>query len=149
MSDDPFATAPTTFAGLGDLEGRTVVIVPLRLESGIPSNRPNGGTYERVIADVIVLDGEPDEELGIDELPATIEEMFISGSVVVPQVKTKVKSHQPIIGVVVKTPSKTKGNAPAVMLDGKASVTDEARALARKAYDAYLKSQEDPFADAS
>jgi hypothetical protein len=147
-NDDPFSTARSTFVGLGDLEGRAVLVVPKELQTGIPSNRPgSSGTYDRVIADVIVLDGEPDDELGLTEFPETIEEVFISGSVVVPQLRPSVKSHRPVIGIVTKQKSRVKGNNDAVALDG--DVTDAQKALARKAYAAYQEAQEDPFGTAS
>lgn len=148
MSTDPFATARSTFVGLGDLDGRAVLVVPTQLETGIPSTRPGQSkTYDRIIADVIVLDGGPDEELGLDELPYTFEEMFISGSVVVPQLRGAVKHHKPVLGVVTKQKSQIKGNNDAVSLSGE-NLTEAQKDLARKAWPIYQKSQEDPFASA-
>src|SRR6478609_6351654 len=93
IAPDPFATASSEFRGLGDFEGRAVLVVPTELQTGIPSTRPGAvnKTYDRVVADVIVLDGEPDEDLDLDTLPQTFEGMFISGAVVVPQLRSSVK----------------------------------------------------------
>jgi hypothetical protein len=142
---DPFATAKTEFTGLGDYEGRTVIIVPQELQKNIPSTRPNAQrpTYDRVVGDVIVVDGKPDDDLGLETIPTTIEGMYISGASVVPQLRGFVKSHKPVLGVVVKKVI-TKGNNPAVLLDGDA-VTDAARKAAAAAFAAYQEEQEDPF----
>lgn len=143
---DPFTTARSEFAGLGDFAGRAVLVVPTELQTGIPSTRPGAAnkTYDRVIADVIVLDGGSDEDLGIDELPATFEQMFISGSVVVPQLRGAVKSRKPVLGVVAKQKSQIKGNNDAVVLKGD-EVSEDQKALARRAWTEYQKAQEDPF----
>jgi hypothetical protein len=145
---DPFATARSTFVRLGDLEDRAVLIVPTAIQTGIQSTRKGGEDYDRIVADVIVLDGDPDENLGLDEIPTTIEGMFITGAVAVPQLRPSLKSHRPVLGVVTKQASRTKGNNDAVALVGD-SVTEDQRALARTAWDAYKASQEDPFATAS
>jgi hypothetical protein len=61
--DDPFSgPAPQQARGprLRDLYGRLLLIVPLKLEEGIPNRlSQNGGTQDRMTADVIVLDGGP------------------------------------------------------------------------------------------
>jgi hypothetical protein len=61
---DPFATARSTFVRLGDLEDRAVLIVPTAIQTGIQSTRKGGEDYDRIVADVIVLDGDPDDNLG-------------------------------------------------------------------------------------
>jgi|SRR5215207_1074110 len=143
---DPFATARSNFIGLGDLEGRAVLVYPTGLETDIPSTRDTSKTYDAIIADVIVLDGDEDEELGLDEIPGTIEDMRISGAVLVPQLRGALKKSRPVLGVVDKQKSRTKGNNDAVVLKGEADVvTDEIRALARKAWDVYQASQASPF----
>jgi hypothetical protein len=144
VTEDPFDTARTNFAGLGDFEGRAVLVLPTELQKDIPSNRAGGGTYERVVADVIVLDGDLDDELGIDELPAIFDGMFISGSVVVPQLRGSLKNRKPKLGVVVKQPARTKGNNPAILLDGDA-ITEDQKKLARKAWEAYQARLDDAF----
>ena len=143
---DPFDTASLDFIGLKNLEGRLVLVVPKELQRDIPSTRPGSGrnTYDRIVADVIVLDGEPSDELGIDEIPFTFENMFISGSQVVPQLRNNVKKRRPKLGVVVLQKAQIKGNNPAVALDGE-DVTDDQRLLARVAYQDYQAEQEDPF----
>lgn len=144
---DPFVTARSTFVGLGDLEGRAVLVVPTDIQTGIPSTRQGAPDYDRIIADVIVLDGDPDDEIGLDEVPTTVEGMFISGSVVVPQLRPSLKSHRPVLGVVEKQKARTKGNNDAVRLGD--DISEAQRVLARQAWKVYKESQEDPFATAS
>jgi hypothetical protein len=149
MTSDPFDTARSNFLGLGDLAGRAVLVYPTKLEENIPSTRPGQNkTYSRIVADVIVLDGDVDEEAGVDEIPMTVSDMFISGSVLVPQLRGNLKTKRPVLGVVNKQKSSVKGNNDAVVLNADA-ITDDHRKLARKAWEAYQSRQEDPFSTAS
>lgn len=143
---DPFDTATSEFVGLKDLAGRLVLVIPKELQRGIPSTRPGAGkkTYDRVVADVIVLDGPADPDKGIDEIPYTFEDMFVSGSAVVPQLRSAVKKRRPKLGVVVLQKPQVKGNNPAPILEGE-DVTEEQKALARAAYATWQAEQEDPF----
>lgn len=59
---DPFgAPAPQAPRGprLLDMYGRLLLIVPSKLETGIPNRLQAGTTQDRMTADVIVLDGGP------------------------------------------------------------------------------------------
>jgi hypothetical protein len=143
---DPFNTARSNFIGLGDLSGRAVLVYPLELQTGIVSTRDASKTYDRIVADVIVLDGGLDEETGIEEVPTTVEAMYISGAVLVPQLRGALRNKRPVLGVVDKQKSRTKGNQDAVVLSG--DVTEEQRQLARKAWQDYQAAQVDPFATA-
>lgn len=60
--DDPFsAPAPQAPRGprLRDLYGRLLLLVPTKLEIGVPNRLQPGTTQDRMTADVIVLDGGP------------------------------------------------------------------------------------------
>lgn len=60
--DDPFgAPAPQAPRGprLRDIYGRLVLLVPTKLEIGVPNRLQAGTTQDRMTADVIVLDGGP------------------------------------------------------------------------------------------
>lgn len=60
--DDPFsAPAPQAPRGprLRDLYGRLLLLVPVKLEQGVPNRLQAGTTQDRMTADVIVLDGGP------------------------------------------------------------------------------------------
>jgi hypothetical protein len=60
--EDPFAgPAPQQARGprLRDLYGRLLLIVPHKLEEGVPNRLQAGTTQDRMTADVIVLDGGP------------------------------------------------------------------------------------------
>lgn len=60
--EDPFAgPAPQQARGprLRDLYGRLLLVIPHKLEEGIPNRLQPGTTQDRMTADVIVLDGGP------------------------------------------------------------------------------------------
>lgn len=62
VTDDPFsAPAPQQPRGprLRDLYGRLLLVVPTKLEQGVPNRLQPGSTQDRMTADVIVLDGGP------------------------------------------------------------------------------------------
>lgn len=60
--DDPFSgPAPQQARGprLRDLYGRLLLLVPQKLEQGIPNRLQPGTTQDRMTTDVVVLDGGP------------------------------------------------------------------------------------------
>lgn len=63
FGDDPFSgPAPQTARGprIRDLHGRLLLVIPHKLEEGIPNRLGKPGeTQDRMTADVIVLDGGP------------------------------------------------------------------------------------------
>jgi hypothetical protein len=141
MGTDPFSDARSGFVKLEDMLGRLLLIIPQSIEeraSTLPGSQ--GKTYESITADVIILDG-PVTEL-IEEIPATIEGTFISGSVIVGQLKPKVKTHGMVLGRLGQQKARTKGFGDAWVLN---PPTDADKAVARPAAAAYLEAT-DPFA---
>lgn len=141
MTTDPFSDARSGFVKLDDLLGRLLLIVPKSVETR-PSRMPGapaGATYESITADVIVLDG-PVTEL-VEEVPMTIEGTFISGGVIVPQLKPKIASQGMVLGRLGQQPSQTKQFGPAWVLQ---PPTDADKVLARPAANTYLAAN-DPF----
>jgi hypothetical protein len=139
---DPFSDARSGFVKLEDLMGRLILVIPQGIEerpSRLPTAR-QGDMYESITADVIVLDG-PITEL-IEEVPMTVEGTFISGSVIVAQLKPKVKTQGMVLGRLGQQPSQTKSFGPAWVLQ---PPTDADKVLARPAAKAYQE-QNDPFA---
>jgi hypothetical protein len=85
MGVDPFADASNDFITPETLLGRLLLVKPTGVEQGIASTMPGqeGKTYDRVIADVTVLDGPISDKL--TEIPCVIEGTFLSGSGLVSQ----------------------------------------------------------------
>lgn len=145
---DPFDDARSAFVKLDDLLGRLVLVVPLEVRTE-PSTLPGsqGKTFEKVIADTVVLDG-PVTDL-IEAVPSTLDELHWSGQVVVGQLKPKVRiTNGMVLGRLAKQPSKTKGFGPAWVLE---SPTDADKVIARPAAKAYLDAhaEPDPFGEAA
>ncbi len=141
MSTDPFSDARSGFVKLEDLLGRLLLVVPKSIEeraSTLPGSQ--GKMYASITADVIILDG-PVTDL-IDEVPLTLEGTYISGAVIVAQLKPKVGTHGMVLGRLGQQPAQTKGFGPAWVLR---EPTDNDKVLARPAASAYLAAN-DPFA---
>jgi hypothetical protein len=150
MSTDPFTDARSSFTKLDDLIDRTVLVAPQEIQTLKSTLRgQEGKEYDAITADVIVLDGEPDDEIGIETVPTTIEGMRISGSVVVNQLRPKVKSHGLVLGRVSKQKAQTKGFNDAYVLDSKSIDKDDpVRKVARTEGQKYLDAREtSPFSD--
>ncbi len=144
-TNDPFSDARAGFVKLDDLLGRLLLVIPLTIEDR-DSTQPGsaGKTYESITADVIVCDGEVTDM--IEEVPTTLEGIFISGGVIVPQLKPKLpragKGSGMVLGRLAQQPSQrfAKGS-PAWVL---AEPTDADKVIARPLANAYL-SENDPF----
>lgn len=144
MTDDPFDGARTGFVRLEDLKDRLVLVFPQSVEerdSTLPGAA--GKKYESVTADVIVLDGDVTEL--IEEVPLTLEGIFISGAAIVPQVKPKIGKGRGVLGRLSTQAARTKGFGDAWVLE---APTDADKALARPYAVAYQEKNLDPFAAA-
>lgn len=143
---DPFDDARSGFVRLENLVGRLLLVAPQSIEerdSTLPGQQ--GKKYPSITADVIVLDGKADEL--VEEVPSLLEGIFFSGSVVVAQLKPKLKKANPLVlGRLGQQKSQTKGFGDAWVLE---PPTDEDKALARPHANKYLEEHADPFAGAA
>jgi hypothetical protein len=94
---DPFGEPQSEFITAKDFVGRLVLVTPTGVETGIESTMPDskGKTYDRVIADVVVLDGAVTDKF--DVIPCRLEGQLLSGAGLVPQL-TKRTSAGPVPG---------------------------------------------------
>lgn len=157
--DDPFSgPAPQLPRGprLRDMYGRLLLIIPHKLEEGLPNRLQVGTTQDRMTADVIILDGDPIHFGGAPEkvppkphtqfapIPHKNARMFISSVGLISQCRDalaqKVSRGRPgmVLGRLGVGEAKDEGqNAPYVL----SPPTDADKVLARQ----YLATQ-DPFA---
>lgn len=156
--EDPFsAPAPQQPRGprLRDLYGRLLLVVPVKLEQGVPNRLQAGTVQDRMTADVIVLDGGPISYGGRPEatppvphdktaqLPHKTPGMFISSSGLISQCRealAKRQQGQPgmVLGRLGVGQVKEQGQSAPWLLS---VPTEQDKALARQ----YL-AQVDPFA---
>ena len=87
----------TPFIHQSDLNGRQVIIAPKSIETGIEGDF---GTYDRITADVLVIDGRKTE--AIPTIPAFQTGVWISGSKVVPALRQALKDGDAVVGTLVK-----------------------------------------------
>lgn len=141
MGNDPFSDARSGFVKLDDMLGRLLLIVPKSIEMRASTLAGNQGKqYESITADVIILDGAITDM--IDEIPFTLDDTFVAGGVLVPQLKPKIRTGGMVLGRLGEQPSKTN---PKVMAWVLREPTEEDKVLARPAASAYLADR-DPFA---
>lgn len=145
---DPFDDARPGFVRLDDLLGRLIAVIPQSIEereSTLPKSQ--GKKYESITADVIVLDGKPTDM--VEAVPVVLEGIFFSGSVVVNQLKPKLRK-QPhermVLGRLGQQPARTKGFGDAWVLE---APTDKDKEIARGPAREYLEKNTDPFAAAT
>ena len=156
--EDPFSgPAPQKARGprLRDLYGRLLLLVPTKLETGVPNRLQAGSTQDRMTTDVIVLDGGPIAFGGTPEktppvphdktaqVPHKTAGQYISSTGLISQCREALARRaqgQPgmVLGRLSTGTAKEAGqNAPWLLLPP----TDEDKQLARQ----YL-AQVDPFA---
>lgn len=155
---DPFGDpAPQAPRGprLRDMYGRLLLIIPIKLEEGLPNRLQAGTTQDRLTADVIVLDGGPISFGGRPEAqppvphdkteatPRKSPRMFISAVGLISQCREALAKRlrgEPgmVLGRLSTGTAKEQGqNAPYLLIPA----TDADKAIARQ----YLASV-DPFA---
>lgn len=142
---DPFGAPQTSFISIREDFMNRLILMTLRgIECGVPSTAPGskeGTTYDRVIADVVVLDGPITQN--IDAIPCKFESMFLSGGALVPMISKPVGGGKRVIeeGKMILArvgPFKNKfGNTSATLVEA----TDQDKVTGRQ----YLASL-DPFA---
>jgi len=156
---DPFSgPAPQEARGprLREMYGRLLLIIPHKLEEGIPNRLdPRGGTQDRMTADVVILDGgsvsyggkpeatPPKPHTKVAGTPHKNSRMFISAVGMISQCREalakKIRSGQPgmVLGRLSVGEAKGDQNPPYMLTPP----TDADKAVAR----AYLATV-DPFA---
>lgn len=139
MSQDPFDEARSGFIRLDDLLGRLLIVAPKTLEQR--KSKENEGTYDAIMADVVVCDGPVTEE--IENVPITLDNIQFGGVVVVNQLKSKIKDGKLVLGRLGQQERQSgKKGQPAWVLN---PPTDKDKDLARPLALAYREAN-DPFA---
>lgn len=100
--EDEFATPDRNFLAVDDLDGRLVIIFPHSIAE-VASTKPNGKPYDRVTADVVVVDGTVTDKL--DQVPFLAENMYLSAGSLVGAVRKHVGKGKPVLGRVDSRPS--------------------------------------------
>jgi len=133
--DEDFASPDKNFLGVDDLDGRLVIIFPHAIAE-VASTKPGGKPYDRVTADVVVVDGAPTDKL--TSLPHLATDMYLSASALVGAVRKHVGKGKPVLGRVDSRPSSYNKQVKAY---GLADPTDADKAAARPALAKYRAGQ--------
>lgn len=81
-----------------DIDGRAVVLFANEIRK-MPGKTDPGKTYDAVFADVIVLDGNLNDEAGIESVPCVIENMMLTSGPIVGNLRNRVgRLDKPLIG---------------------------------------------------
>ena len=132
--DDEFATPVRNFLSIEDLDGRLVIAFPHSIDT--LTSPKNGKDYQRIIADVVVVDGKTTDKL--PKLPHLATDMHLSATGVVASLRAMVGKGRPVLGRVDSRPSSFNKNVPAY---GLADPTDADKAAARPALAQYRAGQ--------
>jgi hypothetical protein len=138
-ADALFDKARTGFVGIADCIDRLIIVFPLEIRSA----KGNDGTdYQKCVADVVILDGEPSE--AFESLPATVDGMHISNGTTVDKCKANLRKGEgkPILGRVAESPSKYNRKVMAQYL---VAPTDEDVMLAAAYLKAHPRKVDNPF----
>ena len=103
-TDDMFADPTTDFVTVDDLDGRLIAVYAKELRRE-QSKNPGGGMYDKIVCDVIVLDGATTEKIG--EVPMFLGDMHLSAGAVVGALRGSVGKGTPVLGRVDSRPSST------------------------------------------
>jgi hypothetical protein len=145
---DDFDDPQTEYVTPEDYDGRTVLVYPKTVVDNLPSTIPgNSGTYSRVTADVVVVDGPVTEK--IPSVPFVIRDAFLSGDAIVSRVRANIGTGKPVLGRIDSRPS-TANRKIQVYGIVKVPADDPVRETAVKARDMYRDAQaasvgDDPF----
>lgn len=139
VDEEMFDKARTGFVGIGDCVERLIMIYPLEIRDAVGSD---GGKYQKCVADVIVLDGEPSE--AFESIPATVDAMHINNSTTVDKLKANLRkgTGRPVLGRVAESPSKYNKKVMAQFL---ISPTDDDIVLATEYLKSHPRVTESPF----
>jgi hypothetical protein len=103
-TDDLEFTDPgTDFLEIRDLDGRLVCVYPKEIRRE-DSKTQAGKQYDKVIADVIVLDGPTTDK--IEQVPMFVPDMHLSAGAVVGAVRGNVRTGKPVLGRIDSRPSR-------------------------------------------
>lgn len=134
VDDDEFATPVREFLGIEDLDGRLVIVFPESI--GTLVSLKSGKEYDRIIADVVIVDGPVTSK--IPSLPHLAAGMHLSATGVVSATRAYVGKGKPVLGRVDSRPSSFNKNVPAY---GIADPTDQDKRTARPALAQYRAGQ--------
>lgn len=142
-AEDLFEDVQAEYVTVDDLEGRHVVVLPERIEK---ATGKSGDEYDRIVADVIVLDGPETDK--IPSVPFTVAEMYLSAKNVVGRLRSSVRDRKPRLGYVDSVPSSFNRNVKAFGFQPVDASNREIRDKANAAIVAYREAvhAEDPFA---
>ena len=145
QSEDLFEDVVADYVTVEDLEGRHIVVFPDRIET-VESTKPNGKPYDRIVADVIVLDGPVTDK--ITEVPFTVTEMYLSATNLVARLRASVRDRKVRLGYVDSVPSSYNKSVKAFGLQPVDATNRAVRDAANAAITAYREAAhtEDPFA---
>lgn len=73
---------PSSFVRIDDLIGRNLIVIPISLDKDVPGKDFGNGKppkpYDRITADVIVLDGRKIADKNVTTFPHTVEGLWIT-----------------------------------------------------------------------
>ena len=137
--DDPFLTGGNERIDPDDLDGRLLLIFPI--ESKQMTSRTDGGKYTAVFGDVVVLTGEPTDQiqLGVKHM---LHRIMFTGSRA-DRLQASLSAKRPLLARHGSAPSSYNKKVLAYFFE---DVSDEDKALGRAAYAEYQEAN-DPFAE--
>jgi hypothetical protein len=139
--EDEFDDARSGFVKQDDLEDRLLLVYAHEIgerESTLPGQ--SGKMYNYVVTTAHVLSGQV--EGLIDEVPMVLEEFQFSGINVVGQLKPKIRSKRPLLGVLTRRPAQKRGMQDSWVFE---PPTDQQKARARKYIAALKAKRQDDF----
>ena len=121
VENDPFDDpgSGSAYPTLKQLKERLLIVIPQRLERGLPNTLNPGQTRDRLTANVVVLDGDSidkridddDNEFPFDEPlvpPFKLDDMYLSGAKLISETKHKLPHGEKPAGMVLGRLTKLK-----------------------------------------
>lgn len=109
VEDEDFAKPARDYLEIADLDGRLLIVFPETI--GELVSEKNGKPYDRIIGDVVIVDGPLTDK--IPALPHLAPAMHLSASGVVAVLRAHVGKGKPVLGRVDSRPSKFNKLIPA------------------------------------
>lgn len=110
MFADPEAKSSEDFVTVDDLDGRLICVYPKECRRE-KSTKSDGKDYDKIVADVIVLDGPVTEKIG--SVPLFVPDMHFNAWAVTSRIKGNVGTGKPVLGRIDSRPSKVDRRIPA------------------------------------
>lgn len=132
--DESAFADPGGYVEIHDLDGRLLVIFPKRIVTA--KSRQNGEQYEKVIADVLVIDGPTTDKM--PQIPATLLDQHISAGSVKMAIQGMIGKGKPVLGRVNSQPSQYNRQVKAY---GLSDPTDQDKRAAWPALQRYKAEQ--------